>query len=114
MAFVAERNGYIRPTLNDKGIIDIKDGKHPVVEKMIVNDMFGKVSYDKILGVMCAFNYAGYALGAPLLNICYDVYGSSRPILFLLGIVMIPVIILFQVCINLANKEKEKEGKEDV
>ena len=81
---------------------------------LIVNDMFGKVSYDKILGVMCAFNYAGYALGAPLLNICYDVYGSYRPILFLLGIVMIPVIILFQVCINLANKEKEKEGKEDV
>ena len=47
LAFVAERNGYIRPKLNDKGIIDIKDGKHPVVEKMIVNDMF--VSNDTYL-----------------------------------------------------------------
>ena len=37
---MAERNGYVRPKLNDKGIIDIKDGRHPVVEKMIVNDMF--------------------------------------------------------------------------
>ena len=47
LSFVAERNGYIRPKLNDKGIIDIKDGRHPVVEKMIVNDMF--VSNDTYL-----------------------------------------------------------------
>ena len=47
LAYVAERNGYIRPKLNDKGIIDIKDGRHPVVEKMIVNDMF--VSNDTYL-----------------------------------------------------------------
>ena len=26
--------------MNDKGLIDIKDGRHPVVEKMISNDMF--------------------------------------------------------------------------
>ena len=40
LSLVAERNNYIRPTLNTKGIIDIKDGRHPVVEKMIDNDMF--------------------------------------------------------------------------
>ncbi len=26
--------------MNEKGLIDIKDGRHPVVEKMISNDMF--------------------------------------------------------------------------
>ena len=40
LAFVAERNNYTRPELNEKGIIEIKDGRHPVVEKMISNDMF--------------------------------------------------------------------------
>jgi len=40
LAYVAERNNYIRPTLNDKGIIKIKAGRHPVVEKMIDHDMF--------------------------------------------------------------------------
>lgn len=40
LAYVAERNNYVRPALNEKGIINIKDGRHPVVEKMIVNDMF--------------------------------------------------------------------------
>ncbi len=40
LAYVAERNRYVRPTLNEKGVIDIKDGRHPVVEQMISNDMF--------------------------------------------------------------------------
>ncbi|MGN1148455.1 MAG: DNA mismatch repair protein MutS, partial [Lachnospiraceae bacterium] len=40
LSLVAERNGYVRPKLNEKGIINIKDGRHPVVEKMIDNDMF--------------------------------------------------------------------------
>ena len=40
LSLVSERNQYVRPKLNEKGLIDIKDGRHPVVEKMIVNDMF--------------------------------------------------------------------------
>ena len=40
LALVAERNNYVRPQINEKGVIDIKDGRHPVVEKMIPNDMF--------------------------------------------------------------------------
>ncbi|MDD4371199.1 MAG: DNA mismatch repair protein MutS [Anaerostipes sp.] len=40
LAYVAETNGYIRPKLNQKGTIQIKDGRHPVVEKMMKNDMF--------------------------------------------------------------------------
>ena len=40
LSVVAEQNHYVRPTLNEKGIIDIKDGRHPVVEKMIDHDMF--------------------------------------------------------------------------
>ncbi len=40
LSLVSERNHYVRPKLNDKGVIDIKDGRHPVVEQMISNDMF--------------------------------------------------------------------------
>ncbi|MCH5338107.1 MAG: DNA mismatch repair protein MutS [Acetatifactor sp.] len=40
LSLVAERNHYVRPKLNEKGIIDIKDGRHPVVEQMITNDLF--------------------------------------------------------------------------
>jgi DNA mismatch repair protein MutS len=44
---VAEQNGYVRPKINEKGIIDIHDGRHPVVERMIPNDMF--VANDTLL-----------------------------------------------------------------
>ena len=40
LAYVAEKNNYIRPKINERGIIDIKNGRHPVVEKMMQNDMF--------------------------------------------------------------------------
>ena len=39
-ALVASQNNYCRPKINESGIIDIKGGRHPVVEKMIVNDLF--------------------------------------------------------------------------
>ncbi len=47
LSYVAERNHYIRPKLNEKGVIDIKEGRHPVVEQMIDNDMF--ISNDTML-----------------------------------------------------------------
>lgn len=40
LALVAERNHYVRPKINENGVIDIKNGRHPVVERMIENDMF--------------------------------------------------------------------------
>ncbi len=40
LAYVAETNHYCKHRMNKKGIIDIKSGRHPVVEKMIPNDMF--------------------------------------------------------------------------
>lgn len=47
LSLVAERNRYVRPNINEKGIIDIKAGRHPVVEQMIDHDMF--VSNDTYL-----------------------------------------------------------------
>ena len=40
LSSVSATNNYVRPSINEKGIINIKDGRHPVVEKMIPNDMF--------------------------------------------------------------------------
>lgn len=40
LALVAERNRYVRPAINETGVINIKNGRHPVVEQMIPNDMF--------------------------------------------------------------------------
>ncbi len=40
MAEVASRNGYVRPELNDGEILEIKQGRHPVVERMLPSGSF--------------------------------------------------------------------------
>ena len=40
LALAAERNNYVRPKINESGKIDIRDGRHPVVEQMIPNGTF--------------------------------------------------------------------------
>lgn len=40
LSVVAEQNHYVRPHINEEGVIDIKEGRHPVVEKMIDSGMF--------------------------------------------------------------------------
>ncbi|MFO7829641.1 MAG: DNA mismatch repair protein MutS, partial [Bacteroidales bacterium] len=37
-ALVAEENKYVRPEINNTDIIDIKDGRHPVIEEMLPID----------------------------------------------------------------------------
>ncbi len=64
LANVSERNRIIRPVINEEGIIDIKDGRHPVVEQMISGDMFvANDTYlnnkDKRISIITGPNMAG-------------------------------------------------------
>ena len=64
LAKVAEQNNYVRPKINSRGIIDIKEGRHPVVEKMlgdeqfVANDTFLNKEEDKI-AIITGPNMAG-------------------------------------------------------
>lgn len=81
-----------------------------LVIPLIVNDLFGAASYDKILGIMTAMNYAGYALGSPVTNLCYDIFGSYKPVLLLFSGLMIPICIVFQYIIRSAKKAPERSN----
>jgi len=70
-------------------------------------DLFGNKSYDKMLGIFTAFNTAGYALGSPLVNWCYDLCGSYKPMLLIYGGIMVLITIGFQFILNAAKKERE-------
>ncbi len=39
-AAVAAKNGYCRPTVDDSGVIEIHDGRHPVVERVLKDSLF--------------------------------------------------------------------------
>ena len=40
LAETADLNGYCRPKINTQGVIDIRDGRHPVVEQLIMGERF--------------------------------------------------------------------------
>lgn len=40
LSTVATRNNYVKPSINERGMIQIKGGRHPVVEKMMRDDLF--------------------------------------------------------------------------
>ncbi len=79
-----------------------------LVVPLIVNDLFGNTSYDKLLGMFIAMNYSGYALGAPVVNLCYDKFGSYKPAFLIYSILMVVCCVVFQFVIRSAHKEKEK------
>ena len=40
LSSVATRRNYVKPSINEKGVIHIKNGRHPVVEQMMRDDLF--------------------------------------------------------------------------
>ena len=63
MAEVAQKQNYVKPTVDCNGIIDIKDGRHPVVDKMldgsfISNDTFLDTDENR-LSIITGPNMAG-------------------------------------------------------
>lgn len=61
-----------------------------------------------LLGIFVSANTAGYALGAPLLNLCYDVMSSYVPALIIVSIIMAVMLVLLQLVISAAHKERKK------
>ncbi|MCC8027435.1 MAG: DNA mismatch repair protein MutS [Clostridium sp.] len=40
LSAVATRRNYVKPQINERGVIQIKNGRHPVVEQMMRDDLF--------------------------------------------------------------------------
>ncbi len=79
-----------------------------VMIPLITNDLFGTLSYNKVLGVFMALNSLGLCLGSPLGNIYFDMYGSYVPVFWFFCILMLVVTVGSQIVITGAFKEKQK------
>lgn len=78
-----------------------------VMLSLITNDMFGDASFNKVLGIVTAANYAGFAVCSPLVNLCYDMTGTYVPVLYAFAIMMAVVAILFQFAITSAHNARK-------
>ena len=81
-----------------------------VMLPIYASDLFGEKSFEKILGLTVSINTAGYALGSPVSNLCYDLTGSYNVALYASCIVMIAVIVGRNLVIS-ASKKTQKNIK---
>ncbi len=77
---------------------------------LLVNNFFGIIAYDKILGLFAALNYVGYALGAPLVNVCFDMTGSYKPILIAFAALMVIITVVFRFVLRSVEKFKQQNN----
>ena len=78
---------------------------------IIAGDLFGEKSFNKILGIVVSANTAGYAVGSPLSNLCYDLTNSYKISIYIGIALIVAIMITMQFIINRANKyHKEAEA----
>ena len=63
-------------------------------------------SFNKILGIFVSLNTAGYAVGAPVANLCYDITGSYDILLYTSCALIIFTALTMQIAINKAHKDR--------
>ena len=71
------------------------------------SDLFGERSFNQVLGIFVSINTAGYALGSPLINLCFDKFGSYKPGFYAGAALMVLVIVGINVAISLAHNQKK-------
>jgi MFS family permease len=77
-----------------------------VMIPLFASDLFGAKGYAKVLGVFVSVSSAGYALGAPLTNLVYDMTGSYNYGFYAMSAVLLVIAIVFQFVITAAMRKK--------
>lgn len=73
---------------------------------LIAGDLFGEHSFARIMGVFVSVNTAGYALGAPIANLVFDLTGSYALMLIGVAVIMLVSMPLFQWTLTAAEKDR--------
>lgn len=84
-----------------------------VMLPIFAGDLFGIKSYNDILGIFVSISYAGMAIGAPVMNISYDIFGSYDTSLIVSLIVSLVCCIVFLFAVNQSNKHKNTIKRKD-
>lgn len=75
-------------------------------------DLFGDKAFNKIMGIFVSVNIAGYAVGTPLINLCYDHFGSYAFAFVVCAVLMLAVVVAIQFCISSAHKLRKQVAAE--
>jgi MFS family permease len=77
-----------------------------VMLPLFASELFGNKSFMKMVGLFSAASTAGFALGAPFANLCYDVFGDYNVAFVTFACLMLFVAITMQFVLRSANRDR--------
>ena len=77
-----------------------------VMLPLYADELAPKEKYNKFLGIFVSFKEAGYALGAIVLNLFYDVLGTYNHAFIIFAVIMVVVLIVMQYVLSVARAHK--------
>lgn len=78
-----------------------------VMLPLYASELFGNKSFDKLVGIFTAACTAGFAICAPLGNMCYDIFGNYNIAFMFFTILMLFVTVAMQFVLRAAGRDKE-------
>ena len=77
-----------------------------VMLPLYASELFGNKCFDKTVGLFSAASTAGFALGSPFANLCYDIFGDYNVPFIVFGVMMLFVTVTMQFVLHAANRDR--------
>ena len=78
-----------------------------VMLPLFASELFGNKSFAKIMGIFSAASTAGFALGAPFANLCFDLFGNYNVSFIVFGVLMLFVTVTMQLVVRSAHRDRK-------
>lgn len=78
-----------------------------VMLPLFASELFGNKSFAKIVGMFSAASTAGFALGSPFANLCFDVFGNYNVAFVVFALLVLFVAITMQFVVRSANRDRK-------
>lgn len=78
-----------------------------VMLSIYVTEFFGNKAFDRIIGIIVSVSTAGFAIGAPFANICFDISGSYNIAFIIFAILMVIVTVAMMYVLKASGRDKK-------
>ena len=70
-------------------------------------EFFGNKSFDKLIGIFVSVSSAGFAIGSPFGNLCYDIFGDYKIAFLIFSILIAIVTVALQFVMIASNRDRK-------
>lgn len=78
-----------------------------VMLPLFASELFGNKSFAKNVGMFSAASTAGFALGAPFANLCFDLFGDYNVAFVVFAVLMLFVAVTMQIVLKCAHRDRD-------